>query len=560
MKKIIALVLMFALVVSSFTGCKKKEDSADSKKTDEKTTEVSTSESSVAGMDGWKPFDEKVSITIPVYDRALEGFPAVDDNYWTKWVQKEFGDKWNIEVKYVAIPRNDVMTKYSMLIAADETPTILMEFDYPKVAQWANDGAMQTYNIDDFAQVAPTYYQAMKDNDLLKYTNIQDDTYFALAVRPYYNSTYSFATFVRKDWLNKVGKEIPKNYKEFTAALDAIVAAGLTDQPIGVGLPTAAYTANFGFRDFPVNEEDWVKYSSLSVADFTSNATYKMLKRQNFEYNKGYYASEYDLDADGSQAKTDFINGKTYQYSGYISQNVDWLNAFYQNNPDAELAISDIYTPVEEGVMDVPAYRTNNPFGMIIGFSSLASKDQLKAAWMYMEWMSQEDTLFTLENGIEGKTYKLDENNKPVIDPTYKGEEMLNTNSNGDITCVVHTSKNTGSIEETIKAISPQGLPQDFYQQLVDTYYAQQETSKYAYTDPLFSVPIDSESEYSATLLSLWKEYNVKLTKCNPSEFDGLYKELSKKYLDAGYQEIIDERLAAYKDGNCSLLPDSIKQ
>ena len=75
----------------------------------------------------WQPFAERVKITVPVYDRSKEGFPAVDDNYWTKWVQENFGDKYNIDVQYVAIPRGDVMTKYSLLIAADDTPTILME-------------------------------------------------------------------------------------------------------------------------------------------------------------------------------------------------------------------------------------------------------------------------------------------------------------------------------------------------------------------------------------------------------------------------------------------------
>ena len=107
------------------------------------------------GMAAWKPFEECVKITVPVYDRSKVGYPAVDNNYWTQWIQKEFGDKYNIDVQYVAIPRGDVMTKYSMLIAAGETPTIMMEYDYPKVAQWANDGAMQEIDLEDFAKVAP---------------------------------------------------------------------------------------------------------------------------------------------------------------------------------------------------------------------------------------------------------------------------------------------------------------------------------------------------------------------------------------------------------------------
>ena len=70
------------------------------------------------GIEGFKPFEKKVTIKIPVYDRGVEGLPPVDDNYWTKWIQKNFGDKYNITVNYEPIPRSDVMTKYSLLIAA----------------------------------------------------------------------------------------------------------------------------------------------------------------------------------------------------------------------------------------------------------------------------------------------------------------------------------------------------------------------------------------------------------------------------------------------------------
>lgn len=512
----------------------------------------------VPGIEGYKPFEKRVNITVPVYDRSKEGYPPVDDNYWTKWIQSEFGDKYNIGVEYVAIPRNDVMTKYSMLIAADDTPTILMEYDYPKVAQWANDGAMREISLDDFAKVAPDYYGAMVKNNQLGYTDINGKTYFVLSERPYYNTTYTYVTFVRMDWLKQIGYDhVPNSYAEFTDAVDKIMAAGLTDiAPIGKYLPNAAYVQNFGYRDFPVNEEEWVMHSSLGTASLSWEPTYKLLKRENAEFNKGYYSKEFDLDVDDSTWKANFINGKVFSYGGYMSANVDWLTAFYEKNPNAELAIASVYQSVEPGVCEAE-FRADNPFGMIVGFSSLATDDQLKAAWMLMEWMFQDENLFVLENGIEGVTYTLDENGLPVVDGNYRGPEMLNHNMNIDMTCLVHASKKVGTIEQTIAAITPQGIPQDFEQDLINNYYELKKIADkgMAYSDPVFAVAIDAESEYSASLLSLYKEYYVQLVKCAPEQFDALYKELSQKYLDAGYQKIIDERLAAYKAGQTTKLP-----
>lgn len=516
------------------------------------------------GMAAWEPFAERVKITVPVYDRSKAGYPAVDDNYWTKWIQSEFGDKWNIDVQYVAIPRGDVMTKYSLLIAGGDTPTIMMEYDYPKVAQWANDGAMQVIDLDEFAKVAPTYYGKMVENNQLGYTDINGETYFVLSERPYYNTGYTWRTFVRMDWLRAVGYDhVPTSYAEYSDAINKIIAAGLTDQaPLGLGIPSSAYVANFAFHDEDLDEAEWAMHCSLGTASLTWEPTYRLLKRTNAEYHQGWYSTEFDLaensgGASTDQMQTDFINGKTFSYAGYMAANVNWLTAFYENNPDAELALASAYAVEEEGVA-VARNRADNAFGMIVGFSSYATPEQLKAAWMLMEWMIQPENLFVLENGVEGVTYTMGEDGLPVVDGAYTGEYMLNHNMNIDMTCLVHASKVVGTIEDSIRAVAPQGLPQDFSQAMIDSWYSDTKAiadAGHAYSDPVFAVAIESESEYSATLLSLYQEDYAKLVKCDPAEFDTLYEQLCQEYLDAGYQEIIDERLAAYEAGQTTKLP-----
>lgn len=510
----------------------------------------------------WKPFDQRVKITVPVYDRSKEGYPAVDDNYWTRWVQAEFGEKWNVDVEYVAIPRGDVMTKYSLLIAGGDTPTIMMEYDYPKVAQWASDGAMQVIDLDAFKAVAPTYYQIMANNNTLSYSVINGENYFVLSDRAYYDTDYTFATFVRMDWLRQAGYDhVPETYTEKRDALGKIISLGLTDTaPIGLGIPSTAYTQNFGFRDIPVDEKEWVMHSSLGTASIGWEPTKAFLKRFNDEYHAGWYSTEFELEKDSKgagadQMKTDFINGKLYSYSGYMGANVDWLTAFYEKNPGAELAVDNLYSAFES--KDLAQSRSGNPFGMIVGFSSYATPEQLKAAWMLMEWMAQPEVLFVLENGIEGITYVKGEDGRPLVKGDYRGEEMLNHNMNIDMVCLVHAVKVQGSIEQSIAAITPQGLPQDFYQGLLDNYGRLREVADAgrSYTDPIFAVAIQSESEYTATLLSLYQEYFALLVKCDPAEFDALYAELTAKYLEAGYQEIIDERLQAYENGMTTKLP-----
>ena len=80
-----------------------------------------------ASTTNWEPFAENVTLRVPVYDRGAEGVPDVSNNYWTGWIQENFGDQYNIKVEYVPITRSDVMTSYALLAADQNLPTILME-------------------------------------------------------------------------------------------------------------------------------------------------------------------------------------------------------------------------------------------------------------------------------------------------------------------------------------------------------------------------------------------------------------------------------------------------
>ena len=283
-------------------------------------------------------------------------------------------------------------------------------------------------------------------------------------------------------------------------------------------------------------------------------ANKKLLKRANEDYNLGFTNPEYYI-TDDETNKAAFISGKVYSYAGYISANMDWLNAFYEQNPGAELAIAPAGVVDEEGGT-VPAYRTNNPFGMIVGFSSTATEDEIKAAWMYMEWMTQEDVLFTMQWGFEGENYTLDENGLPVSVGGYEGEYKQGYLNNKDYWCVTIESRNAGTIEDLIASISPKGLPQDFTQDIINFYYDQKKIAEqgYAVTDVIFGVAIEAESEYSTILVEKYKEYRDKLTMCKPEEFDALYEKYAQEFRDAGYQEVMDERLEAYRNGHSTRL------
>ena len=135
MKKGIAALLATAIMAGLVTGCG-SDSGADSKSdASSQQEEGSAAQNGSAANDGSvaqdsgeessggayadysNGFPDTVTIQIPVYDRAFEGW-NVTDNYYTRWIQSEFGDKYNIKVEYVAIGRSTEVQDYMQLIAA----------------------------------------------------------------------------------------------------------------------------------------------------------------------------------------------------------------------------------------------------------------------------------------------------------------------------------------------------------------------------------------------------------------------------------------------------------
>ena len=128
-------------------------------------------------------------------------------------------------------------------------------------------------------------------------------------------------------------------------------------------------------------------------------------------------------------------------------------------------------------------------------FAKFMTEDELKAAWMYLEWMCNDDVLFTMQYGIEGENFNYNEDGLPVSVADYSGDYKQGYNSSGDYWSCETASKAAGTIEDVIYATTPHNLPQDFTQDVIDFYYARQEIAeKYAVADCLYASSMENTS------------------------------------------------------------------
>ena len=139
---------------------------------------------------------------------------------------------------------------------------------------------------------------------------------------------------------------------------------------------------------------------------------------------------------------------------------------------------------------------------MTIGFSSFASEDEIKAAWMYLEWMIQPENLHTIQWGVEGETYNYDEDGFEVAVSDYEGEYKMGFNGNKDYWCVAIEARNAGDMYDNIRMNSPKGYPQDFTDHIIGIYDLNVKKAELGYpiSDALFAISIPSVDEYRGDL------------------------------------------------------------
>jgi putative aldouronate transport system substrate-binding protein len=525
-KRMISLVLASALITTVLAGCGGKTANVDVKEI-----------MSRADVENYS-YPEQIELKIPVYDRGTPGQASVTDNYWTKYVQKEFGDKHNIKMTFVSVPRKEEVSFFNQMLAGkkENQTDIIFNYDYPTIVSFVDQGAIQTLDEEMIKKYAPTYYEETKDLD--EYTYLSGDKVFLPGKRPV---NYNYITMIRKDWLDKCGLDVPKTRDEELAALKAFRDKKLGGEgtiPKTVNLRNANY-GNYAYRPFPMPEEENALYSDITVCSLTYQPTKEQLKYENMMFNEGLYSPEWYLDKDGSKMMEQFVSGKAGVYGTYLTKNPDVIGTLKKNCPEAEVAF--LPTLSEEG--KVPADRADYPFGMMSGIN--INCEHPEAVMMYFEWLQK--NLFTMQNGIEGVTYNM-EDKVPVLIDSYSGEERLNYNGNKDMWCLVIEGKDLGDEELNVIAQEKMYAPKGYEYLIRDSYENYERVKEYRYTDFIFNKPLDSISQYSETLKSKWQVIQVDLINCKPEEFDAKYEAACKEYLNAGYQQVLDEKKEVYQE------------
>jgi putative aldouronate transport system substrate-binding protein len=343
------------------------------------------------------------------------------------------------------------------------------------------------------------------------------------------------STFIRQDWLDELGLKPPTTTQEFYDTLVAFKKA----HPEAI--PWGGMTDYFHMAPLYYSFWEWDKISDEDLyakPDWLQPGHKEAFRFLNKLYNEGLLDKDFPLyiNKDTNQFQKNFINGlmgvgttNTNEpvYQGYLAE-------FLKNNPNAKLTLIDPFTDAR-GKTPKPVYTPNGMYIMV----PKASEDKAAAVIQYLDWMAQKENYIVLQNGIEGETFEWHDG----IPVQLNNEKANNLLYNYHDYCIILNGKfvDPDNNELNIKA-NATGEFQDFTVASIAT------GSKDGVVRPRVLTPIESDIKYGTTLKKKQEEEMfVKIVTAKPQDFDKVYDAEVQDYLKIGGQEVMEEKLAAYR-------------
>lgn len=478
-------------------------------------------------------FDEQVTLKVSVFDRGLTGGTPVNNNYWTDWIQKNFGDPRNIKIEWVVIPRTEEVDKLNVLMASGEAADICFTYTEAVITNFVQQGGL--VELTDLLNQYGQGIKAYLGEGLLKY-GIFEGGQYALPAKRVVQATQGM--FIREDWLLKLGMKMPATKEEFYNALVAFrdKNPGGVENVIPYAMNDDLTSHNHMMLSFIKNLDE---KTLATVPDIMWDGYEDYVLFLNKLYNEKLISPDFALDKSNllwNAVSSGQAGGYTYNYDHPIRVSPGVLGALQAYQKDAKLSPLNCFESVTDPARYYHAmYAPNGIFCFIPVYAK-----HPEAAIMYMDWLTRMDVLYFLQNGEEGVHHILNEEKVPVVQDV-QDERKFNSMQNIDYTLLTNGQQ---FADESIR-LKAQALSYQNYADLFEPMY------NVAMTDPIttyfhFDVVLKADSQYGTSLTAFKKELLTKSAMAAPEDCLKVFNELRGQYMKDGGQAVMDEKIAAW--------------
>lgn len=572
MKKKLVSLMLACTMLFSLSACGSEEAAPAQPETStaqetETVTEVAEPEEEAAAEETGELVDGKFadarSITVEIYDRGNDGGSDPENNMYTEYIKKGMKEKYNVDVTFKKVPRWTEVDEINNLLAAGDAPDICVTYSYPTVLTYAEMGGVIDLSplVEQYKSLLPNLFAWLGDTNVYWDKDPKDGTLWAIEGKR--AEQQRIVTYVRKDWLDKLGLDVPttrQQFEDMLVAFDANASELLGNDankmvPFQVSYDVG-WTANnliASFLDPNMSDKEFY-INGFDDRMVTQNGTKEAVRLLNKWYNMGLLWDDFALYGSGDTTGDDMIK------AGYVGAfMVNWDQPF-RNGEDSFVANLQRNVGPDAAVIPVDCFENSAGKYAKYLYSSAGDRklffpvtnDEPLASLLYLDFISEPETIRFLQAGEEGVTHNVLESGAIEIIAA-EGDAIQNSGKNIDYTI---TCNGTCFGDQELATLS---LAYGYAGVDPELVLA---ADKIAMTDGIAPKNvnvgiIEAEAGVGDTLSAKRDQLYDQAVVAAEGDFDATWDRLMEEYLSAGGQDIMDERAAKWEEffGDADMLP-----
>jgi len=521
-RQIFSVLLAVAALAALFTGCTKKSGSG-----------------------------KQVKIKVEVYDRGTDGGKTnAADNKWTEWIKRKILVDENIAVEFIPVPRSEEEQSLVNLMAAGTPPDVCITYSIDNINNWAEQGGV--FDVGPFIDSTLKNLKeflgpdtALPGRDLIRRNmNAQTGQVFSMPARRM--NVARLNTFMRKDWLDKLGLPVPRTTQEF---YNALVAFKEKD-PGGVGknkvIPYILTqdvrwsTGNIleSFIDPNVSIKDrWV--NTVCERYFLIPNYREGVRFLNTMWNAGLIDPDFPLYRDdeimNNMIRSGVVGSFGHNWDQIFRESERLISDLRKNVPAAEWVALDCMTSAD-GITHKISY---DPAG--VNYFIPKSSKNPDAAMRYLNWLAKYENYHFIQTGPEGIVHTIVDG-VPKISPNAPEGWIQNSAQNIDYTPIMN-GLFLETEEESIRALA---AAYPWPAEMIMA--AHRATMNNARPNPVIvpSSPLKVAGPLNQTLWDKSKTFVIQAITAPAADFNRVWDAGINDWLSSGADAVRKERMEKY--------------
>lgn len=507
-------------------------------------------------------FAETRKITVEIYDRGNDGGSDPENNQYTEYIKKGMLEDHNVEVTFKKVPRWTEVEEINNLLAAGDAPDICVTYSYPTIQTYANMGGVIDLSqyVEAYKSELPNLWNWLTETNINWDKDPQTGTLWAIEAKLAVSNRV--LTFVRQDWLDKLGMKAPTTKAEFEAMLVAFKdnastllgddASKMIPYSVSFDVGWRAATLLESFIDPNISDKEYY-INGFDDRKLTQNGTKEGVRLLNKWYNMGLMWNDFALYSSGdtsedSYMKAGYVGAFTHNWDYPYRNGDDSINANLQRQvgPDAKFVAIDPF----EGPTGKYTKFVSGPIDRKVFFPS--TNDEPLASMLYLDWISAPEHIHYLQTGDEGVTHTVTADGAIAIQPA-TGDAIMNSGMNIDYTITCNGLKLTSEeLTNKSRALNYPGIPAE---DVVKAHTIANTDLKVGKNVNVGA--IEAEEGIGDTLSSKRDIVYDNAVVASPENFDKVWDDGIADYMAAGGQAIKEEREAKWNQffGSSDMLP-----